>query len=64
MKVLIFGAGERGIKLYNYLQKHSDEYQVIAFLDNNAEKITKKSGGGGGDAHSDPETRKSLRNGI
>ena len=46
MKVLIFGAGERGIRLYDYMKKHPDEYQVIAFLDNNAEKAAAKFGGG------------------
>ena len=39
MKVLIFGVGDRGLRLYNYLKSESDKYKVIAFLDN-------KQGGG------------------
>lgn len=42
MKVLIFGAGERGRKLYDYLKNHEDKYQVIGFIDN---KLTSLGGG-------------------
>ena len=43
MKVLIFGAGDRGKMLYDYLKKHEEKYQVIGFIDN---KVTKIEGGG------------------
>ena len=41
VKVLIFGAGKRGRKLYDYLKNHEDKYQVIGFVDN---KITSMGG--------------------
>ena len=34
LKILIFGAGEMGVRLYEHLNKSPEKYQVIGFLDN------------------------------